>query len=63
MNHKHQSSGPVALHSRKQHQLDGLDKFEVEGVTVANDPHSKYENQAELVRVPEKLHLGYFSTV
>ena len=43
--------------------MDGLDRIEVEGVSVANDPHSKYEKQAELVRVPERLHMGYFSTV
>ena len=63
MDHKPQSSGLVALHSRKQYKLDGADKIEVEGATIANDPHDKYENQEELVRVPERLHLGYFSTV
>ena len=63
MDHKSYSSGPVALHSRKQYKIDGVDKIEVEGVTITNDPPEKHEIQAELVRVPEKFHLGYFSTV
>lgn len=63
MDHKSHSAGPVALHSRKQYKIDEVDKIEVEGVTIANNPHDKHEIQAELVRVPKRLHLGYFSTV
>ena len=75
MDHEHQSSGPVVFHSRKQYKLVGRDGTEVEGTTNANDAHAlpngehgimlddKYENQAELVHVPKRLHLGYFSTV
>ena len=63
MDHKHQSSEPVVLHSRKPDQPAEVDKTELERATIANDPHDKYENKAELVRVPKRLHLGYFSTV
>ena len=78
MEYDRQSSEPVVFHSRKQHKLAGEDRIEVEISTIANESHAlsggehqithqllddKYENQAELVPVPKRHHLGYFSTV
>ena len=74
MDHDSPSLELVVLHSTKPDNVAG----ENEDSTMTNEPHrlcdgqpetmeqqpnDRHNSQAELVSVPKRLHLGYFSTV
>ena len=74
MDHDCPSPEPVVLHSTKPDNVAGKNEDSI----MTNDPHGlcdgqpetreqqpndRHNSQAELVSVPKRLHLGYFSTV
>lgn len=74
MDHDCPSPEPVVFHSRKPDDVAGENEDssitnESHGLcdgqpeTMDQQPNDRHNSQAELVSVPKRLHLGYFSTV
>lgn len=74
MDHDCPSLELVVLHSRKPDNVAGENQDSTstneahrlcdgQPETIEQQPNDRHNSQAELVSVPKRLHLGYFSTV